>query len=56
MAVLLFVVQYIFWAFLCIVLFTYVAQSWHRRQHCLFGLNMTAALCCAAMLNKLLMM
>lgn len=51
---LLWILQYLFWAALTTIELTFVAQAWHRKQYRMFGLNMTAAICTAAMLLRLI--
>lgn len=52
--ILLFSVQFAFWAILTVILFSWTAHAWFKKQHRLFGLSMTAALCTSAMLLNLI--
>ena len=55
LAALLFALQFTFWAIVTAVFFNWTAQAWIKRQHRLFGLTLTAALCTSAMLLKFIL-
>ena len=53
--VLLFSVQYVFWLILTMMMVSWTARAWWKKQHRLFGMYLTITLCTATMLVKLLL-